>query len=109
MSNLYCEIEFVNACLELIGMMGPVRVHCNMVEHNIFLEEEISAAEYKRLSDADTIIFGCPGVVTTKDDVKSFLRRLEDHCAEEAFDNGRTYGFEGTWPTAEGFALCWGS
>lgn len=58
MASLRSEIEFVNACIDLIGQMGPKTVNCGIIEHNIFLEDEIGAEEYERLEKLDVITVG---------------------------------------------------
>lgn len=92
-------LEIAMFAIDLIGKIGIVTVDTGIAEHNIFLED--SVMEELRPKDIMTIGWHEHERIT-KRDVKRFLKLVAKRMRAEVFNNGRSYFFEGIYPTNTG-------
>lgn len=91
-------IEMGKFVLTILGKAGPINIDVGINGHNDDLEEF-----------SDDFVIGKETAIDIQDCL-SFLNKLEKYALNPAFDNGRSYFFEGIRELEDGsYRISWGS
>lgn len=106
---VYFDDELASTLIDILDEIGPFQINTNIASHNIFLEKE-DPERYMELLEKDNMTIGESGKKVTKSDLKNFLFKAKKYGEKDAFNNGRSYFFEGITKVGEkSYEFDWGS
>jgi len=107
--NIDFHIQLATIMLNLVGKTGPITIDTCAVDHNYALQNEISDEKIKELTEQGIFTVGKNNSVVTKDDLVEVLEQIGEYLSDEVFENGRSYWFEGFYPSNNALCFRWGS